>query len=282
MPGGGSQERITLGRRGESMAALSIFSPNQTKNMKHRNLFPVDTRNAVLPEHYDQLQAWIERLPSLFNNASVSAPTATLLCGIPGVGKGTAAGIIARTLNRPLFLLDGSIPLTDLDSQADGNEPFVLWIDQPGQEHAGIIRWIQDAELGKAFVVFSTDEPHRLPAVFTRADVVSSIWHMELPTLNQRSALFGELLSSRIAGHHTHDSVKLGQLSGLFTPAEIHAAYDRACQECGGVPKPGALIDVVLALKPLALRMDAELACLRAWAHEHALAAVSASDKARL
>ena len=258
------------------------FQSQPNKNMKHRNLLPVDTRNAVLPGHYDQLLAWIERLPSIFNIASVPAPKATLLCGIAGVGKGTAAKVLARTLNRPLFLLDGSIPLTDLDSLADCKEPFVLWVDHPTEQHVGLIRWMQDAEPGKAFVVFSTDEPHQLPAVFTRADVVSSIWHMDIPTLKQRSALFGELLSSRIAGHHTHDSVKLGQLSGAFTPAEIHSAYDKASRESGGVPKPGALIDAVLALKPLALRMDAALSCPRAWAHEYARAASSCGRSCRL
>ena len=127
----------------------------------------------------------------------------------------------------------------------------------------------------KVFVVFTTDAPHRLPPALTRSDVIESIWHLDLPTLKQRSALWGDLLSATISGHHTHDSVKLGQLSGVFTPAEIHAAYDRARRECGGMPKPGALIDAVLALKPLALRMDADLACLRAWAHGHARAASS-------
>lgn len=245
--------------------------------MNHRNLLPVDTRNAVLPGHYDQLHAWIERLPGLSNNPAVRAPKATLLCGIAGVGKGTAAKVIARTLNRPLFLLDGSIPLTELNTLQSAGEPFVLWVENPTEQHVGLIRWIQDAEPGKVFVVFTTHEPHRLPAVFTRADFVSDFWHMDIPTLKQRSALFGELLSSRISGHHSHDSVKLGQLSGAFAPAEIHAAFDRACRECGGIPKPGVLIDTVLALKPLALRMDAALACLRAFALEHALAASACS-----
>lgn len=238
--------------------------------MNHRNLFPVSTHDAVLPGHYDQLQAWIENLPGLFNSPSVPSPKATLLCGIPGVGKGTAAKVISRTISRPLLLLDGSIPLTDLNSLVHDKEPFVLWVENPTEQHAGFIRWLQEPEDAKVLVVFTTDAPHRLPPAFTRADIVESIWHMDVPTLKQCSALWGDLLSSRIAGHHQHDSVKLGRISGMFTPAEIYAAFDRASRECGGTPKPGALVDEVLALKPLALRMDAELACLRAWAHEHA------------
>lgn len=243
--------------------------------MNHRNLFPVDTRNAVLPGHYDQLQAWIENLPGHFDNPSVPPQKATLLCGIPGVGKGTAVKVISRTINRALFLLDGSIPLTDLESLADTTEPFILWVENPTEQQAGLIRWIQEPTAAKVFIVLTTDAPHQLPPAFTRADIVESIWHMDLPTLKQRSALWGDLLSSRISGHHQHDSVKIGQLSGMFSPAEINAASDHACRVCGRVPKPGALIDAVLELTPLALRMDGELACLRAWAGEHARAASS-------
>lgn len=262
-----------------SVTVLSFSNPSNIL-MKHRNLFPVDTSNAVLPGHYDQLQAWIERLPSLVNESSATHPLSTLLCGIVGVGKGTTAKVIAQTLDRPLFLLDGSIPLTDLNSLVDGMDPFVLWVDHPGIQHAGLIRWMQHSRPGRVFVIFTTHEPHRHPVDFTRVDVIESVWHLDLPTLKQRSALWGELLSSRIAGHHTHDSVKLGQLSGAFTPAEIHAAYDRASRACGGTPKPGALIDAVLECKPLALRIDAALACLRAWAQEHAQGASDALGSA--
>jgi hypothetical protein len=215
--------------------------------MKHRFLFPVDSRNAVLPEYYNQLHSWIEHLPKWFADSRVPCPKATLLCGMPGVGKGTAVAIIAKTLNQPLFLLDGSIPLTDLNRLADEGQPFVIWVDRPDEQHFGLIRWLLNHDAATVFVVFTSDAPHKLPYGFTRADVISSVWHMDLPNLRQRSALWGEMLSARISGHHTHDSVKLGQLSGMFTPAEISAAYDLACRECGGAPNPGALIDSVLA-----------------------------------
>lgn len=245
--------------------------------MKHLNLFPVDTRNAILPGHHDQLQAWIDRLPGWFAEPRVPWPKATLLCGLPGVGKATATKVIAKTLNRPLFLLDGSIPLTELSRLVDKEDPFVLWMDRPGEQHLAILRWLQSPDDFKVFVVFTTDAPHKLPPGFTRADVVSSAWHLDLPDLRQRSALWGDFLADSIPGHHEHDSVRLSQVSPMFAPVEIRAAYDNATRECGGVPKPGALIDAVLATKALALRMDEHLACLRAWAHEHACSAASKS-----
>ncbi|MCB1129742.1 MAG: hypothetical protein KDN05_01340 [Verrucomicrobiae bacterium] len=233
------------------------------------------TADAVLPGYFDQLRAWIERLPEKFNHPSVPPPKATLLCGLPGVGKGTAARVIARTLQRPLFLLDGSIPLNALNRLADANEPFVLWIDQPGHNHTGILRWLQTQNTPTAFVVFTTDAPHKLPAGFARADVVESSWHLDLPDLGQRSGLWGDLLSAMIPGHHEHDSVKLAQLSPMFTAAEIRGAYDNAMREAGGIPDPGVLIDAVLAMRPVALSLDQDLACLRAWARSHARSASS-------
>ena len=243
--------------------------------MKHQNLFPVDTHNVVLPGHFTNLKKWMHRLPALFSSPSISPSKVTLLCGIPGVGKGAAVRVIAKTLGRPLFLLDGAIPLTSLSRIAIEAEPSVLWVDCLGDENTGLLRWLQTTEATNVFVVFTTDAPHRLPPVFTRADVVDTVWHLDLPTLRQRSGLWGELLFARITGPHTHDSVKLGQLSGMFTPAEIGATYDRAVLSCGAPPNEGALIDAVLAMKPLALRMDEGLACLRAWAREHALGASS-------
>jgi hypothetical protein len=245
--------------------------------MQHRNLHPVDTRNAVLPGYLDQLQTWIEFLPQQFSNSSVPCPKATLLCGLPGVGKGTCARIIARTLQLPLFLLDGSIPLNAMNRLSDKGQPFVLWIDQPGAEHLGIIRWLQAQNSTAAFMVFTTDAPHKLQAGFLRSDVVLSIWHIDLPDLCQRSGLWGELLAASIPGHHEHDSVKLGQLSPMFTAGEVRAAYDHAVRAAGGIPAPGILIDAVLAMKPIAPSMDEHVACLRAWALVHARSATSQS-----
>ena len=266
--------------------AACLHSKNSTPDniMKHPYLHPVDPGTNNVPVCYDRLQSWINRLPAWLADPSIPKPKATLLCGLPGTGKGNSVKAIARVLQRPLFRLD---PACDRPALAEittlltqHKTPCVLWADQPGEVHAGMHRWLLDNTTQPAFVVFTTDTPQKLPAGFTRADVVESAWHLDLPGTRQRSALWGELLAAAYTGHHENDSVKLAQISPMFTAGEIHAAFEHAHRECGRLPDEGHLIDAVLRLRPVGCSMDEQLACLRAWALTHACVAASTIDHA--
>ena len=87
----------------------------------------------------------------------------------------------------------------------------------------------------------------------------------------------GELLAAAYTGHHENDSVKLAQMSPMFTPCEIQAAFDSVRRGAGGTPDEGQLLDAVLRLRPVGISMDEEVACLRAWARVHACDAASKS-----
>ena len=245
----------------------------------HPYLHPIDPGTNNLPVCYDRLSSWISLLPAWLANPSTPPPRATLLCGLPGTGRGRAVRAIARALCRPLFRLD---PATDRPALAEiitllnTDAPCVLWVDQPGEQHAGIHRWLLD-RARPTFVVFTTCAPHKLPAGFTRADIVECAWHLDLPDVRQRSALWGELLAAAYTGHHENDSVKLAQMSPMFTRCEIQAAFDSARRDAGGSPDEGQLMDVVLQLRPVGCSMDEDVACLRAWARVHACDAASKS-----
>ena len=254
-------------------------NPKNYQIMKHPFLHPVAPGHTPIPICYDALQAWVDRLPGWFADPAIPKPKASLLCGLPGIGKGTAAKAISRILGWPLFRLDPACDPTALAAitrllQSE-KHPCVLWIDQPGEAHTGIHRWLLDVNPSPSLVVFTTDAPHKLPPGFTRADVVESVWHLDLPNVTQRSALWGELLATANPGYHEHDSVKLSQMSPMFTPGEIQAVYEHATREAGTVPDEGHLIDAVLAMRPVALSMDEPLANLRSWACAHALEAAA-------
>ena len=55
---------------------------------------------------------------------------------------------------------------------------------------------------------------------------------------------------------------------------------EHAHRECRKLPDEGHLIDAVLRRRPIALVMDEQLACLRAWALTHACVAASTMDQA--
>lgn len=245
--------------------------------LDHPFVHRVDPGNSTVPICYDRLQDWIDRLPGWFTSPEIPSPKATLLCGLPGSGKGTTAKAIARALQRPLYRLD---PACDAFASAEiltllgSDDPCVLWIDSPGEAHSGLLRWLLDREQ-LVFVVCTTDRPHRLPVGFTSRRIFCDIWHLDLPSMQQRIAIWSDLLSIRIEGHHLHDSVRLAQVSSMFTPGEIHEAYDDAVRQAGQAPNEGALIDSILKLRPVSHELDENLARLRDWTTSRAAVAAS-------
>ena len=258
---------------------LTIQTTNRNKQMNHPFLHPVDPGNKTIPVCYDRLQAWLDRLPGWFSSDVIPTPKAVLLCGLPGSGKGSTVKAIAGVLNRSLFRLDPGCPASVLAEiltlLAAEKQPGVLWIDQPSGIHSGIHRCLLDCNMPPAFLVLTTHAPHRLPEEFLRADVVESVWHLDLPDNRQRCALWHDVIKSANPGYHSHDTVRLAQLSIRFTAGEVRAAFDHATREAGGFPDEGTLIDSILALRPIAHSMDESLACLRHWAVAHALDAAS-------
>ncbi len=244
---------------------------------EHPFLHSVDPGNSTVPVCYDRLQSWIDRLPGWLTSPEIPNPRATLLCGLPGCGKGNTAKAIASALQRPLYRLDpacDAFALAEILTLLGSLDPCVLWIENPGEAHVGLLRWLLDRE-HPVFVVCTTDRPHRLPVGFTSRRIFCDVWHLDLPGMQQRSYIWRDLLTTRIEGHHLHDSVRLAQVSSLFTPGEIHEAYDDALRQCGKTPDEGALIDSILKLRPIANELDEELARMRAWTANRAAVAAS-------
>ena len=86
--------------------------------------------------------------------------------------------------------------------------PCVLRLDQQGEVHAGIHRWLLDAPVRPAFVVFTTYAPQELPAGFTRSDVLESVWHLDLPA-GYQAETHGNLTRKQVAGNAPPSHVTL-------------------------------------------------------------------------
>lgn len=245
--------------------------------MNHPFLHPVDPGTCRPPVCYDQLNTWIEELPREFAARNTPPPKATLLCGIPGSGKGLVVRAIAQGLNRPLHRLDPAcdpFALAEIATLLGVDKPSVLWIDQPGDAHLGIVHWLLDRESQPVFLVATTDRPYRLPMGFVRADVFDSIWHLDLPNPQQRSAVWDQVIVTPDPSPGRYDSTLLARDTALFTPGEIHAAYQRTMRiKAGKLPTERELALQSADIHPIAQDLDEQLSRLREWSARHARSA---------
>ena len=240
--------------------------------MNHPFLHSIDAGDQSLPAHLETLLAWLERLPHQFK-AEVAAPKGTLLCGLPGSGKGIIAAVIAATLQRPLFRLDPAcdpFAVAEIVGLLGSMSPCVLLVNEPGEQHHGLVHWLLD-QPRPVFVVTTTMRPTKLPTGFFRRDLFDTAWHLDLPKLGERCKIWSQHLNphgSPVAGY---DCVRLAQCTPRCTFAEIRAMHDSVVRGVGGkIPSENDFLGVAVRHRPSAHDMDDEVSILREWSARRA------------
>ncbi len=252
-----------------SPGALSYF----ITILNHPFLHPVNVRNATLPAHLENLKAWLDRLPAQFGQ-SIPSPRGTLLCGIPGSGKASVAAVIARTLQRTMFRLDpacDAFAVAEIVRLLESSPPCVLFVEEPGQQHLGLIRRLLELDSRPVFLVAATVRPDKLPAGVFRRDLFDGVWHLDLPTLTERSKIWSELLDAHGPPVSGYDCVRLAQCSSRFTYGEIRAAHDSALRNSAGkVPSENDFLGAAVDARAGAHELDDHVSILRDWSLRHA------------
>lgn len=148
--------------------------------------------------------------------------------------------------------------------------PCVLLVHEPGDQHRGLVQWLQD-QPRPVFLVATTKRPDRLPADFFRRDLFDTAWHLDLPTQRERCRIWSQHLDphgSPVAGY---DCVRLAQCTPRCTFAEIRAMHDSVVRNSAGkVPTENDFLGAAVRYRPLAHDLDDEVSILREWSARRA------------
>jgi len=182
--------------------------------------FPVEDNRHELAG-FAALKRWLERARTGFGAEAkalgLQPPRGILLVGVQGCGKSLAARAIARLWKLPLLRLDtGSLyskwvgetekNLRDSFRQAEAMAPVVLWLDEiekglatsaSAEGDGGVSRrllgafltWLAEKPPG-VFVVATANDVFALPPELVRKGRFDEIFFVDLPSADERRAIF--------------------------------------------------------------------------------------------
>ncbi len=254
------------------------------------------------------LKDWLNSRKSGFSKEAreigLPLPKGLLLVGVPGCGKSLTAMTVGQEWGIPVLRLDLGRIFSGIVGSSEGNirsaiatcesvAPCVLWVDEiekglsgvkgGGQGDSGtssrvfgtLLTWMQDKK-SSVFVVATANDISQLPPEFLRKGRFDEIFFVDLPTTEEREAIFQihfknfgwELpdLNLKVLSEHTEG----------FSGAEIEQAVVAARYLAFGKKEPFLqehLVAAVAETVPLSKTMGDRLDHLREWAKHRARAA---------
>ncbi len=217
-------------------------------------------------------------------------PKGVLLLSPPGCGKSQFCKALGNETGRPTLVLDVGGLLGSLVGQSEANirqalriadamAPCVLFVDElekalsgvanSGQTDSGVsarlfgtlLTWMSDHD-SDVFVVATSNDIGKLPPELSRAERFDGVWFLDLPSVQQRRAIWDIYL----------DLFKLDPRQPKPVDADFTGAEIKAC--C----RLSALLDVRLVeagqyVVPVARTAAESVERLRAWASGRCLSA---------
>ncbi len=239
-----------------------------------------------------ELKAWLAPRVHAGLDRAADPPRGVLLAGVPGCGKSAVAHAIAAAWSVPLVLLDpGRIyrkfvgeseqRFDDALASVEMMAPAVLWIDEiekglsTGSEDGGVsgrvlatfLRWLQDHD-APVFVVATANDVTRLPPELTRKGRFDELFFVDLPAAPARVEILRSLLARRSVTFTDTEVEDLATQTDGFSGAELDAAVVAASY--AGAITAASVRHELASTVPLSRSRAAEVAALRAWAHDHA------------
>ena len=201
------------------------------------------------------LKAWLERARVGFTpeakQFNLQPPRGIFIVGVQGCGKSLAAKAIAREWRLPLLKLDAGRLFDKFIGESEKNfrkaielaesmAPAVLWIDEiekamPGTGGGGqdgglsrrlfgaFLTWLQEKK-HPVFVVATANDLSNTPPELLRKGRFDEIFFVDLPTADERSAIFDIHLKLRNQKPAEFDMEALVAASDGFSGAEIEQA----------------------------------------------------------
>lgn len=243
------------------------------------------------------------------------APKGVLMTGIPGCGKSLTAKAIAAAWELPLLRLDIGKVFAGLVGSSEQNmraairtaeaaAPCILWLDEVEKGFSGLsgegdsgtssrvfgsfLTWMQE-KTAPVFVIATANKVDRLPPEFLRKGRFDEIFFVDLPTRQERRDIWAlhlakRLRSSKAAGLEISDILlnNLADVSEGYSGAEIEQAVIAALFDAFSDRRPLSENDLVRAIHnmvPLSVTQAEEIAHVRGWAADRAVAATATEDR---
>ena len=249
----------------------------------------------------DLLKAWLVQRKDAFGPKAreygLPSPKGLLIIGIPGTGKSLTAKATASVFQRPLLKLDAGRLFGGLVGQSESNlrsviqtaeaiAPTVVWIDEiekgfNGSKSSGasdggtasrvfgsFVSWMQE-RTAPVFVVATANDVTQLPPEFLRAGRWDQQFFVDLPTLEEREAIWRIQIAKYGRKPEQFNTAELAKMTDGLTGAEIEQAFIDALYAAFGTgkePTDAVIAKVLEDLVPLSKLMSEQIAALRKWA----------------
>lgn len=259
----------------------------------------------------DMLKEWMEKRTVAFTEKArdfgLPAPRGVLLLGVQGCGKSLSAKAIGSLWRLPLLRLDVGRIFAGIVGSSEENmrkairvaesvAPCILWLDElekgfSGTQSSGMsdggttsrvfgtfLTWMQDKKAA-AFVVATSNDVTALPPELLRKGRFDEIFFIDLPSPDERMAIFKIHLRKRKRNPDDFDLAMLAEATPGFSGAEIAAAVEDALYDAFDDSKELTTESIILAAHntvPLSMTMRERIEDLREWANTRARLASSA------
>ncbi len=258
------------------------------------------------------LKTWLDIRSRAFTREArefgLPEPKGILLIGIPGCGKSLTAKAIASLWQLPLLKLDVGKVFSSLVGSSEENvrraiataesiAPSILWLDElekgfSGMGSSGVsdggtsarvfgtfLTWLQE-KTSPVFVVATSNNISQLPPELLRKGRFDEIFYVDLPTKEEREAIFRIHLEKRKRNPASYDLDTLATMTRGFSGSEIEeiiisTLYDAFDQ--GTDIGQSHLENSAKHMIPLSQTMEDEIKRIRDWAKLRARKASVAS-----
>jgi ATP-dependent 26S proteasome regulatory subunit len=257
----------------------------------------------------ENLKSWLRQRQGAWDPKArefgLEAPKGVIILGVQGCGKSLCARAVAGEWKLPLVKFDTAavydkfIGETEKRIQkvfkvAEGLAPCVLWIDELEKVFAGsgpdsasadagvsarllasFLSWMQDRK-APVFVAATCNNVTVLPPELIRKGRFDELFFVDLPSTAERKQIFAIQLAKRKRKPEDYDLDKIAEAAKGFSGAEIESAVQTALYAAFSNKHGLSSEDLLTALSstvPLSVTRAEEIAELRAWARDRAVAA---------
>ena len=251
------------------------------------------------------LKEWLRKRVRAFGDEArafgLPEPKGILLVGVQGCGKSLVAKSVANSWRLPLLRLDVGRLFSSLVGSSEENlrsaiavaesiAPVVLWVDEIEKGFSGVgssnvsdagtaarvfgsfITWLQEKQT-PVFVIATANSVAHLPPELVRKGRFDEIFFVDLPAIEERSAIWQIHLLKRNRDPQDFDLHQLALASDGLSGAEIEQAVIAGLYEAFDQNRPLQMDDLLEVLQetvPLSRMMEEEITLLRLWAEQRA------------